>query len=360
MNEKKIKIGIILGTRPEIIKLSPIIRECQKRKINFFILHTNQHYSNNMDKIFFDELELPQPKYNLKITSSNHGDMTGKQIIEIEKILINEKPSWIIVQGDTNTVMAGAIAASKIGIKITHVEAGLRSYDREMPEEINRIVTDHISDLLFTPTKKQANILDKEGIDKNKIIVTGNTIVDAVYQNIKLLKKHPELNHYQKEKYYLLTSHRPSNVDNKENLKQIINSVTQLAKENQVKIIFPIHPRTQKNLNKFKIKIDKKIIDLIEPVGYLQMLALIQNTQLVLTDSGGIQEEACILKIPSLTLRENTERPETIEVGASILVGADQKKIINGAKIMLTKKRNWKNPFGSGKSSKLIIDRIFL
>lgn len=355
---KNIKIAIILGTRPEIIKLSPVIRECQKRKIDFFIIHTNQHYSNNMDKIFFDELELPQPKYNLKITSTNHGDMTGKQIIEIEKILINEKPSWIIVQGDTNTVMAGAIAASKIGIKIAHVEAGLRSYDREMPEEINRIVTDHISDLLFTPTKKQANILDKEGIDKNKIIVTGNTIVDAVYQNIKLLKKHPELNHYQKEKYYLLTSHRPSNVDNKENLKQIINSVTQLAKENQIKIIFPIHPRTQKNLNKFKIKIDKKIIDLIEPVGYLQMLALIQNAQLVLTDSGGIQEEACILKIPSLTLRENTERPETIEVGASILVGADQKKIINGTKIMLTKKRNWKNPFGDGNTTKKILNNI--
>lgn len=352
------KICIILGTRPEIIKLSPVIRECQKQKIDFFIIHSNQHYSENMDAIFFKELELPHPKYNLEIGSCSNGQMTGRMIEKIEEILIEEKPEWILVQGDTNTVIAGALAASKLQIKIGHIEAGLRSYDRTMPEETNRIVTDHISNVLFPPTKKQANILIKEGIEKEKIIITGNTIVDAVYQNIKLIKKHPELDHYQRENYFLLTSHRPSNVDNKENLSELINAITKVSKKYNYPVYFPIHPRTKKQIEIFNIKIDKKQIKLMDPVGYLEMLALEKNAKLIFTDSGGIQEESCILKTPSLTLRENTERPETIEVGASILVGHNKELIIYSTKKMLSINRNWPNPFGEGNSAIKIINLI--
>lgn len=351
------KICIVLGTRPEIIKISPIIRECQKQKIDFFIIHSNQHYSENMDAVFFKELELPHPKYNLEIGSCSHGQMTGRMIEKIEEILINENPSWILVQGDTNTVMAGALAASKIGIKIGHIEAGLRSYDRTMPEEINRIVTDHISDALFCPTKKQKNILLKEGIDKSKIFITGNTIVDAVIQNIKLIKKHKDLDHYQKESYFLLTTHRPSNVDSKENLTELLDSITQVSQKYNYPVYFPIHPRTKKQIEIFKIKLDKSI-KLMDPVGYLEMLALEKNAKLIFTDSGGIQEEACILKVPSLTLRENTERPETVEVGASVLVGHKQKLIFSSVDKMINIKRNWKNPFGKGKASKIIAYKI--
>lgn len=352
------KIGIILGTRPEIIKLSPIIRECHKRKIDYFIIHSNQHYSENMDAIFFKELELPHPKYNLEIGSCTHGQMTGRMIEKIEEILIEEKPNWILVQGDTNTVMAGALAASKLQIKVGHIEAGLRSYDRSMPEETNRIVTDHISDGLFSPTQKQADILVKEGISKEKIYITGNTIVDAVYQNIKLLEKHPELTHYQNENYFLLTTHRPSNVDNKENLSELIDALTEVSKKYNYPVYFPIHPRTKKQIEIFNIKINEKKIKLMDPVGYLEMLALEKNAKLIFTDSGGIQEEACILKTPSLTLRENTERPETIEVGASILVGHNKELIIPSTEKMLYINRNWSNPFGNGNSSKLILNSI--
>lgn len=352
------KIAIILGTRPEIIKLSSIIRECQKQKINFFIVHSNQHYSENMDSIFFKELELPHPKYNLKIGSCSHGQMTGRMIEKIEEILIKEEPNWILVQGDTNTVMAGALAASKLQIKIGHVEAGLRSYDRTMPEEINRIITDHISDALFCPTQKQADILRKEGIEKKKIFITGNTIVDAVLENMKLINRHPELDHYKEKDFFLLTTHRPSNVDNKKNLSELMKAVNEISKKYKYPTYFPIHPRTKKQIEIFNIKINKKHIKIMEPVGYLEMIALEKNAKLILTDSGGIQEEACIIKTPSVTLRENTERPETIDVGASILVGHNKEKILSSVNKMLKKKKEWKNPFGKGNTSIKIINKI--
>lgn len=352
------KICFILGTRPEIIKLSPVIRECVNLKIDHFIIHSNQHYSPNMDEIFFKELELEPPKYNLNVGSGLHGEMTGKILTGVEKILIEENPDWVLVQGDTNTVIAGALAASKLHIKVGHVEAGLRSYDNDMPEEINRIVTDHVSDALFCPTQKQANILLGEGINKSKIIVTGNTIVDAVFQNLKLIIKHSELDHYQKEKYFLLTSHRPSNVDSKENLTELLKAITDVSIKYNFPVYFPIHPRTKKQIETFNIIIDSKYIKLMEPVGYLEMLAMEKNAQLIFTDSGGIQEEACILQTPSLTLRENTERPETVEVGASILVGHNYQKILLAADKMLSVSRNWPNPFGSGNSSTLIIQNL--
>jgi UDP-N-acetylglucosamine 2-epimerase (non-hydrolysing) len=358
------KLSIILGTRPEIIKLSPIIRELEKKDLDWNLIHTNQHYSENMDRIFFQELNLPNPKYNLNIGSGTHGEQTGKMLIEIEKVLLKEKPDVAIVQGDTNTVLAGALAASKLKIKIAHVEAGLRSYDKNMPEEINRVLTDHISDYLFAPTEKAKNNLLKESIEEDKIFVVGNTIVDATLQNLKIAEKRGDIKEFFKnitneEDYFLLTLHRAENVDNKERLKNIIDAITKITEIYDKYIIFPIHPRTEKRLKEFnlfeKLK-DNKKIKIIEPIGYLEFLILEKNAKLILTDSGGVQEEACILKVPCVTLRDNTERPETLEVGSNILVGDDKNKIINAVELMLNKKRDWENPFGDGKSGGRIVE----
>jgi len=342
------KIAIILGTRPEIIKVSPIIKELEKRKLDYFVIHTNQHFSDNMDKIFFDELRLPQPKYNLNINSCSHSEMVGKMLIEMEKILLNEKPDVVFVQGDTNSVLAGALTSSKLGIKVGHIESGLRSFDREMPEEINRVITDHISDYLFAPTMEAKENLLKEGIDNEKIFVVGNTIVDVVYKNVKLCKKN-------NEKYFLITLHRPSNTDIKENLNKIIRGLKIVYRKYKIKMIFPIHPRTMKKIKEYKIKIPN-FIETIEPVGYLKFLELQSNARLIFTDSGGIQEEACILGVPCITLRENTERPETIEVNSNFLSGIDSNKMLFGCKKMLGCSKKWKNPFGDGKSAKRIIN----
>ncbi len=357
------KLSIILGTRPEIIKLSPIIRALEKTNIDWHIIHTNQHYSENMDKIFFEELNLPKPKYNLNIGSGTHGEQTGKMLIKIEKVLLKEKPNVVIVQGDTNTVLAGALVASKLKIDVAHVEAGLRSFDKNMPEEINRVLTDHISSYLFAPTEKAKDNLLNEGIEENKIFVVGNTIVDATLQNLKIAEKNTFVREFfenitNMEDYFLLTLHRAENVDNEERLKNIIDGIIKVIDIFDKTIIFPIHPRTKKRLEEFnlleKLKSNKKI-KIIEPVGYLEFLMLEKNAELILTDSGGVQEEACILKIPCITLRDNTERPETVEVGANILVGDNKEKLINGVEIMLNKERNWENPFGDGKSGERII-----
>jgi len=360
MGSGKIKIGIILGTRPEIIKMGPIIHLCQKRQLNFFILHTNQHYSRNLDKIFFEELELPQPKYNLNIGSGTHAEETGKMLIGIEKVLIKEKPDIVLVEGDTNTVLAGALVATKLHIKIGHIEAGLRSYFREMPEEINRIFTNLISDILFAPTKKAKDILLSEGIPKKKIFVTGNTIVDAVYQNLKLAKKKSKILDklkLKKENYFLVTVHRQENVDKKERLKEILEGLGLIYEKFNLPVIYPIHPRTRKMIARFNLSIPKGV-RLIEPIGFLDFLQLEANAKLVLTDSGGVQEETCILKVPCVSLRDNTERPETLEVGSNILAGVTPKKILRCVSKMLNRKRNWKNPFGNGKAGEKIIKII--
>jgi len=351
------KIAIILGTRPEIIKMSPIVRELEKRNIAYFILHTGQHYSYNMDRIFFEQLRLPEPKYNLEVGSGSHAEQTGKMMIGIEQVLMKEEPDIVLVQGDTNTVLAGALAAVKLMIKIGHVEAGLRSFNREMPEEINRLLTDHISDYLFAPTKNAKQNLLNEGIDQHKIYVTGNTIVDAINQNLQLAKnsKILDLLNLNRREYFLLTLHRQENVDKEYRLKKIIKGVTLLAREFDIPIIYPIHPRSRKRLEQFNIKIDKKI-KLIEPLDYFSFLNLESNAKLILTDSGGVQEEACILKVPCVTLRYSTERPETIKVGANILAGSEPSSILEKVKIMLKKPRNWPNPFGDGTASIKIIN----
>ena len=350
------KISIILGTRPEIIKMSPIIRECINDNIDFFILHTGQHYSYNLDKIFFEELELPEAKYKLEVGSGSHAEQTGRIMVGIEKTLEKERPNIILVEGDTNTVLASALAAAKIHIKVGHVEAGLRSYDRRMPEEINRVLTDHISDYLFAPTEKAKQNLLREGIDENKIFVTGNTIVDAVYQNLEITKRKVNVLKdlgLKPKKYFLVTAHREENVDVKERLKGILKGLELIYKEFLIPVVFPIHPRTQKRINEFGFSLD--YVTLVDPLGFLEFLQLEANARLVLTDSGGVQEETCILGIPCVTLRDNTERSETLEVGSNIIVGTKPKKLLEGVRIMLNKKDSWRNPFGDGKSGKRII-----
>jgi len=243
------RIAIVLGTRPEIIKMSPVIRECERLELDYFILHTGQHYTYNMDKVFFEQLELPEAKYNLDVGSGTHGEQTGKMLFGIEKNLQKEKLDVVLVEGDTNTVLAGALAAAKLHIKVGHVEAGLRSYDRRMPEEINRVLTDHCSDYLFAPTEKSRQILLGEGIPDKKIFVTGNTIVDAVYQNLSISEERINpLNDLEliPKRYILVTARRQESVDVKERFEGIINGLELVADEFGLPVVYPIHPRAIK------------------------------------------------------------------------------------------------------------------
>ena len=355
------KIGIIVGTRPEIIKMAPVIRECGKRNIPFFIIHSNQHYSPEMDSIFFEELHLPAPNYNLGVGSGLHSNQTGNILIKMEPILLAEEPDVVLVQGDTNTVLAGALAASKLNIKVGHIEAGLRSYDRTMPEETNRIMTDHISEYLFSVGPNQENILKSEGINKDKIHTVGNTVSDSLYQHLEISAQKSQILtelKLTKGDYFLVTAHRASNVDISSNLLELLHLFDEMHKNYTGTIVWPIHPRTQSKLKEFNIELPS-YLQLIPPVGYLDFIQLQKHAKLILTDSGGIQEEACLLGVPSLTLRENTERPEAVEVGASELVGRDAAKAVRAAKQWLSKDDySWANPFGDGHVAEYIIDVI--
>lgn len=360
------KIGIVLGTRPEIIKLSPVIRELEKLKenIDYFVIHTNQHYSENLNRVFFKELNLPEPKYNLKVGSASHGKQTGMMLEGIEDVLIREKPEIVVVQGDTNTTLAGALASTKLGIEVAHVEAGLRSYDRSMPEEINRVLTDHISNYLFVPTEVAEENLRREGITENVFLV-GNTVVDATFQNIKIAEEKKEeifegemLDIVKGGDYFLLTIHRAENTDNSRKLKSIVEGILKVAEYYDETVIFPLHPRTEGKLKEYHLwdKLKKnKNIKMLEPTGYFKFLILEKYAKLILTDSGGVQEEACILKVPCITLRKNTERPETLEVGSNILVDIERENILEAVDSMLRRNRNWENPFGDGRSGERIV-----
>jgi UDP-N-acetylglucosamine 2-epimerase (non-hydrolysing) len=355
------KIALILGTRPEIIKLAPIIIELEKRRIDFFIIHTNQHYDYKLDQVFFKELHLLQPKYNLKINSKTSSNMIGKMLIKLEEVILKENPEIIVVQGDTNSTLAGALIASKCGIKLIHIEAGARSYDRNMPEEVNRVITDALSNTLIAITNKEKINLLKEGIADNKIYVVGNTTPDSlalidrvVTKNI--LKKF-ELD---QRKYIIITLHRPSNVDQKKSLEEIF-SLLQEAKEKYLSdfdFIWPIHPRTVKNINKFKLKIPL-FIKVIEPVGYPDMISLVKNSRIIFTDSGGVLEEAYLLKKPCITLRDTIELKFTVESKLNFLVNRNKKLLEEALNYHLNiKKYNWKYPYAQNVSKKIV--EIFL
>ena len=350
-------ILIVIGTRPEIIKMSPIIRECNFRGLEYSVLHTGQHYSYDMDRIFFEQLDLSLPVYNLDVGSGSHGAQTAAILTGIENILLHHPPGIVLVQGDTNTVCAGALAAVKLHIPVGHIEAGLRSFDRSMPEEINRIIADHVSDQLYAPTEISHQNLVHEGIEEEKITVTGNTVVDAVQQNIRIAqqKVHPlkDLG-LEPRQYFLVTAHRVENVDDALRLAEILTGLKKLSEHFELPVIFPMHPRTQKMIHEFGLSTEG--IRVIDPVGYLEFLLLESMAALILTDSGGVQEESCILSVPCVTLRENTERPETIDVGSNMLAGTNAEKILAAADHMNEIPRTWSNPFGDGDAAHRIID----
>lgn len=351
------QIAMVLGTRPEIIKLSPVIRECEREEIPYILIHTGQHYSDELDGVFFDQLDLPAPDYNLEVGSQTHGRQTGEMIAGIEDILLKEEPDVVLVQGDTNSVLAGAIATSKLDVKLGHVEAGLRSFDRGMPEETNRVLTDHAGDYLFAPTDDAASLLRREGVPEERIHVTGNTVVDAVHQNRQMAAEKSSIRSdlgVADGEFGLMTAHRAENVDKEDRFERILRGVSEFAALREIEILYPIHPRAKERLDEFGISVPDSI-RLIPPQDYLDFLVLEDTSRIVFTDSGGVQEEACILETPCVTVRDNTERPETVDVGSNVLVGTDPERIVTGGREMVNAPRDWMNPFGDGRSAGRIL-----
>lgn len=337
--------------------MAPVVKELERRRSNFSIIHTGQHYSYSLDRVIFEQLRLPQPQYNLEIGSGLHGEQTGKMLAGIERVLREEKPDITLIEGDTNTVLASALAAAKLRVTIGHVEAGLRSYDRNMPEEINRVITDHCSDYLFAPTERARSNLLAEGIATEKIFVTGNTIVDVLRDNIKRASSKtdtlPKLGLKSRE-YVLMTVHRQENVDNRSRFAGILDGVSRVARELTLPAVYPVHPRSQTKMRELALQHDG--ITLTEPADFFSFLHLESNARLVITDSGGVQEESCILNVPCVTVRDNTERPETVEVGANVLAGTTPDRIFESSRAMLGKAVDWKQPFGDGRAAERIVD----
>jgi UDP-N-acetylglucosamine 2-epimerase (non-hydrolysing) len=323
------KVVGVVGARPNYMKVAPIWRALETLgHVSRRLVHTGQHYDDNMSKIFFDELKLPKPDVYLGVGSGPHGEQTAKVMIEIEKVLSAERPQLLIVVGDVNSTMAGALVAAKIGVPVAHVEAGLRSFDRAMPEEINRMVTDIVADLLFTTEASAEKNLLKEGVDKDKIHFVGNVMIDSLEYYRPMAERSTILDGLGlgSQAYGLVTLHRPSNVDDAGTIGQILGALTELGRE--CPLVFPAHPRTQKVLKDNKLTIPRERLNVIDPVGYLDFVKLMLHARVVLTDSGGIQEETTVLGIPCLTIRENTERPITIELGTNRLVGTDGDRIL--------------------------------
>jgi UDP-N-acetylglucosamine 2-epimerase len=345
----KIKIVTVVGARPQFIKASVFSRKLKDfSNIEEMIIHTGQHYDYSMSEIFFDELKMPKPAINLGIGSLSHGGQTGKMIEEIEKHLLSLDPDWLILYGDTNSTLAGAIAASKIPkIKIAHIEAGLRSYNREMPEEINRILTDHASHILFAPTKNAINILEKEGLGP-KAIFSGDIMFDSTLYNLKLAKQR----HFTQPEfpYFLATIHRQENTNDLDRLEALLNILEELPQ----KTILPLHPRTKSKLN--NLSLFKNIV-LLDPLGPLDFISYLKNAEMVLTDSGGVQKEAFFLRVPCITLRNETEWIETLEDNWNVITGSDKEKIWD-ALSQKDKERKIINPFGDGDAAKIIIEKI--
>ena len=365
------KIAVVLGTRPEIIKMAPIIDEIIKREIDLTILHTGQHYDEEMSDNFFRDLEIPAPDYNIHVGSGSHAKQTALMMEGIEGVLMDEKPDIVLVQGDTNAVLAGSLVASKLHIAIGHVESGLRSFDMTMPEEVNRRVCDVTSTMYFIPTEQSAINLLAEGYSRTNLFITGNTVVDACFRHLEIAKKRgfdeeslASLDIDNMDNILTLTMHRAENVDIKSRVINIIDAIKEL---NDMNVIFPIHPRTKKTLQDFGLFDELnnlKHVHIIKPLGYLDFLQLTSKSTLILTDSGGLQEEAITLNVPALTLRYNTERPETVTAGGNILVGSNKDVILENAKKILNDKefaekmKNAPNPYGQGNSAKLTVDAI--
>jgi UDP-GlcNAc3NAcA epimerase len=344
------KVVSIVGARPQFIKMAMLDKQLKKNPdIRQIIIHTGQHYDRNMSKDFFDELDIPEPAYNLGVVSDTHAKQTAMMMEGIERVLYQEKPDWVFVYGDTNSTLAGVLIAAKLHLKTAHVEAGLRSYNREMPEEINRIVTDHISDLLFVPTSNAMEILKNEGLE-NRSHLVGDVMYDSVLHYIDLAEKKYRLTDIVPYKqYYLATIHRQENTDNISHLKKIFETFGLL----DLPVVIPVHPRTRKSLKDINIHENIKIID---PTGYLKMLLLTKNAAKVLTDSGGVQKEAYFLQRPCITLRNETEWIETLENGWNYTVGIDTALILE--KVKETKTGQQKKYFGDGNAADKIVEII--
>ena len=345
-----IKIVTIIGARPQFIKAATLSRVVRGRNdIKEIIIHTGQHYDINMSQIFFKELDIPAPDINLEVGSGLHGKQTGKMLEGIEEALIDNPPDWVLVYGDTNSTLAGALAAAKLDIPVAHVEAGLRSFNRTMPEEINRITTDHISRLLFAPTLHAMQLLDKEGLS-DRAILSGDVMFDSILYYKEIARQRFSVNQIidvDLGKYYLATIHRQENTDNFKNLQSIFLAFSEL----DMPVIIPLHPRTLKMMDEVSYRSNVKIIP---PVGYLEMITLLDNCYKVLTDSGGLQKEAFFLQKPCITLRDETEWIETLEDGWNFIAGADKQKILDN--INLPQTGNQKNFFGDGKASEKIVE----
>jgi len=347
------KIISIIGARPQFIKSASLSKQLRKN-FNEVIVHTGQHYDQNMSPVFFEELSIPKPDYNLGIGSGKHGEQTGKVIIELEKVLLKERPNLVLVYGDTNSTLAGSLSASKLNIKVGHIEAGLRSYNREMPEEINRLISDHLSDLLFCPTETAVKNLKKEGITKG-VHNVGDVMYDSLLVNRKVANQKSRILRFLNLKpktYNYATVHRAENTDKRENLKNIIEAFG----TSEELIVFPIHPRTKKMINEFKLDTPDNV-KMIDPVGYLDNIVLMEGAKKILTDSGGVQKEAYLLKIPCITLRSETEWVETVDDGWNILVGVDSVRIVKAVKEFNPKGRT-NDYYGVGQTSSRIVDVI--
>lgn len=346
------KIATIVGARPQFIKAATVSRVIRNfAGVQELIVHTGQHYDENMSDVFFSELNIPKPLYNLGVGSSLHGKQTGRMMEGIEEILIKERPDWVIVYGDTNSTVAGALAASKLHIPIAHIEAGLRSYNRRMPEEINRIATDHISDILFAPTLNALNILQQEKLGERSVF-SGDVMYDSIlyFKDISAQKvRLSDVVDVEPGSYYLATIHRQENTDDLNRLQNIFMAFSEL----ELPVIVPLHPRTKNILDEVAFRSNVKIID---PVGYLEMVSLLSNCIKVFTDSGGLQKEAYFMKKPCITLREETEWPETLEGSWNFTVGADKDKILS--KVMFCNYGEQTNKFGDGRAAEKILERL--
>lgn len=332
------KIILVSGARPNFIKIAPLIQAIKKynisasgKSIESILVHTGQHYDYQMSQVFFKDLDIPQPDIHLEIGSGTHAQQTGKVMVEFEKVLLKEKPDLVVVVGDVNSTLGAAVSSVKLHIPLAHVEAGLRSYDREMPEEINRVLTDVISDYLFVPTQDAVDNLRKEGIQREKIYLVGNVMADSLLRHQEKAEKSTILNRLGQERksYGAITLHRPSNVDDRESLSRVLKMLKQVS--SLIPLVFPAHPRTRKNIERFNLQElvpENNRLRLIEPLGYLDFINLIMNSRFVITDSGGVQEETTILNIPCITWRETTEWGITITAGTNVLVGMDSGKAV--------------------------------
>jgi len=359
-------VMVVAGTRPEVIKLSPVLQRLHEFKLDAIFIWSGQHYDYELSRVFFEELNVPEPDSNLNIRSGSHAEQTAMAMIEIEKAVNHYHPSIVVAEGDTNTVAATALAAIKDQVPFAHVEAGLRSYDKTMPEEVNRIVADSLSELLFAPTKLAVMNLCHEGIPSRKIHLTGNTVVDVITKHKGMIReKSKELLEelgIRSREYLLVTLHRQENINNTHRLKSIIEALIVLSK--MYKIVFTLHPRTKKKLQtlgSFGFLKGNENLMLIPPLGYIEFVGLLMNSLTVITDSGGVQEEALTLSIPTVTVRYNTERPETVFYGVNVLAGTETKAICELTIAQIQKRgeiedamKSKSNPFGDGNAGRRI------